>query len=252
MHFHHIPTGDHVAGAEVFEEDAAAHANFFGIDLHQIAGMLEGPVFRLANGPRTLAQFAVLSEQDRGFRRFVQRTATLKSGQNAADHGNGDVEFFASEQHHQLVLAPARILLAQRQDTLGQCGCPGGLTYVARPMRALLQGSEIVPVKAAQPAIKSLPADAEVPTGACSVPSIEEIEKHPLKSRSCRAAQTLSEARQLARLGKLIPSDLAHPDTLPSVTNHSERAQFAATMTLNRRLDIPSLAAPHFPLSLIG
>jgi FMN-dependent dehydrogenase len=25
--------------------------------------------------------------------------------------------------------------------------------------------------------------------------------------------------------GKLIPSDLAHPDTLPSVTNHSERAQ---------------------------
>src|SRR5260370_23383869 len=46
-----------------------------------------------------------------------------------------------------------------------------------------------------------------------------------LKSFSCRPAQTLSEARQLASLGKLIPSDLAHPDTLPSVTNHSERAQ---------------------------
>src|SRR5258708_39854733 len=92
-------------------------------------------------------------------------------------------------------------------------------------MRAPFQGGEIVPVKAAPPAVKSLPADAEVPAGACSVPSIEEIEKHPLKPRSCRAAQTLSEARQLARLGKLIPSDLAHPDTLPSVTNHSERAQ---------------------------
>src|SRR5258708_37750212 len=96
-------------------------------------------------------------------------------------------------------------------------------------MRAPFQGGEIVPVKAAPPAVKSLPADAEVPAGACSVPSIEEIEKHPLKPRSCRAAQTLSEARQLARLGKLIPSDLAHPDTLPSVTNHSERAHARCT-----------------------
>src|SRR5260370_37798978 len=97
-------------------------------------------------------------------------------------------------------------------------------------MRAHFQGGEIVPVNAAPPAVKSLPADAEVPASAGSVPSIEEIEKHPLKPRSCRAAQTLSEARQLARLGKLIPSDLAHPDTLQSVTNHSERAQ-TLTMT---------------------
>jgi hypothetical protein len=38
------------------------------------------------------------------------------------------------------------------------------------------------------------------------------------------ATVTLSESRQLARLGKLIPSDLAHPDTLPSVANLSEQA----------------------------
>src|SRR5580704_11420037 len=92
-------------------------------------------------------------------------------------------------------------------------------------MRAPFQGSQIMAVEAAQPAIKRLAADAEMPASACSVPPIEEIKKHPLKSRSRPAAQTLSEARQLARLGKLIPSDLAHPDTLQSVTNHSERAQ---------------------------
>src|SRR5712692_5640911 len=92
-------------------------------------------------------------------------------------------------------------------------------------MRATFQGREIVAVKAAQPAIKSLPADAEVPAGARGVPSVEEVEKHPLKPCLCCPAYPLSEARQLARLGKLIPSDLAHPDTLPSVTNHSERAQ---------------------------
>src|SRR5580704_2419121 len=91
-------------------------------------------------------------------------------------------------------------------------------------MRAPFQGSQIMAVEAAQPAIKRLAADAEMPASACSVPPIEEIKKHPLKSRSRPAAQTLSEARQLARLGKLIPSDLAHPDTLQSVTNHSERA----------------------------
>lgn len=96
---------------------------------------------------------------------------------------------------------------------------------MARAMRAPFQGAEIVTVKAAPPAIKALPADAEMPARARGVPSIEEIKKHPLKSRSRCPTQTLSEARQLARLGKLIPSDLAHPDTLPSVTNHSERAQ---------------------------
>src|SRR5712692_7894957 len=94
-------------------------------------------------------------------------------------------------------------------------------------MGATFQGREIVAVKAAQPAIKSLAADAEVPAGARGVPSIEEVEKHPLKPCLCCPAYPLSEARQLARLGKLIPSDLAHPDTLPSVTNHSERAHSA-------------------------
>src|SRR5580704_8275824 len=102
-------------------------------------------------------------------------------------------------------------------------------------MRAPFQGSQIMAVEAAQPAIKRLAADAEMPASACSVPPIEEIKKHPLKSRSRPAAQTLSEARQLARLGKLIPSDLAHPDTLQSVTNHSERAHHFATKACERR-----------------
>jgi hypothetical protein len=83
-------------------------------------------------------------------------------------------------------------LFTQRQDTLGGCGGPGGLTYVARPMRALFQSAEIVPVEAAQPAIKGLAADAKMPTSACGVPPIEEIKKHPLKSSSRPAAQSSS------------------------------------------------------------
>src|SRR5438094_6858767 len=167
----------------------------------------------------------MLAKQDGGFGWLVQRTGAFESGQNAAHHGNRNVKFFASEQHHQLVLAPAGILFPQREHTLRRCGCPGRLTCVARAMRTPFQGAEIVAVEAASPAGKGLSAVAKVPARARDVPSVEEIKEHPLKSCSGRPAQTLSEARQLARLGKLIPSDLAHPDTLPSVTIHPERAQ---------------------------
>ena len=50
-----------------------------------------------------------------------------------------------------------------------------------------------------------------------------------------RPAQSLPEARQLASLGYLIPSRCSHPDTLPSVTNHSERAHSPSTELINRR-----------------
>lgn len=125
------------------------HANFFGIDLHQISGMLDGPVFRLAHGPRALAQFAVLAEQDGGLGRFVQDAATLESQQNAPDCGNRNVKLLASEQDHQFVLTPAGILLAERQDAFGQFCGPHGLTHLVRPMRALFQGGEIVAVETA-------------------------------------------------------------------------------------------------------
>lgn len=67
MHLHNVPARDDIASAKVFEDDAAAHANFFGIDLHEIAGMLDGPVFRLANGPGRF----------RSLRRCCRKTAGL-------------------------------------------------------------------------------------------------------------------------------------------------------------------------------
>jgi hypothetical protein len=36
MHLDNVPAGDDIASAKVFEDDAVAHANFFGIDLHKI------------------------------------------------------------------------------------------------------------------------------------------------------------------------------------------------------------------------
>jgi len=129
------------------------------------------------------------------------------------------------QEHHQLVFAPARILLAQGQHAFGEFRCPRWLAHPVRPMRPPFQSGQIVTVETTLPAIKRLPTDAKVPASSPRVPTIEVVEKHPLKPRSSCPTQTLPEARQLARLGKLIPPDCSHPDTLPSVTNHSGRAQ---------------------------
>src|SRR5712672_3800280 len=92
-------------------------------------------------------------------------------------------------------------------------------------MRALFQGRHVVAVEAPLPAIKCLSADRETAAGPRRISSIEVIEQHPLQPPLRCPAQALPEARQLARLGKVTPSNLAHPDTLQSVTNHSGRAQ---------------------------
>src|SRR5260370_26712907 len=70
--------------------------------------------------------------------------------------------------------------------------------------------------------------------------AVEVVEQHPLKASLGRSAQLLPEARQLASLGKVPPSNFCHADTLPSVTNHFERAHacsdgFAEESTFMRK-----------------
>src|SRR6267142_2161272 len=88
----------------------------------------------------------------------------------------------------------------------GQFRRPRRLTHLVRAMRVLFQGGQIVAVEAPLPAIESLPADAKVPAGPRPVPTIEKIKQHPLKACLGGPAYLPPEARQLARLGKLIPS----------------------------------------------
>jgi hypothetical protein len=56
--------------------------------------------------------------------------------------------------------------------------------------------------------------------------SVLEIVSHPSQPKLACAAQLAAQARELSRLRYLSPSYL-HGDTLPSVTNHSERAHAA-------------------------
>src|SRR6516162_5104847 len=81
-----------------------------------------------------------------------------------------------------------------------------------------------------------------MPAGPRRVPPVEEVKQHPLETTPCRLAQLLPEARQPASLGKVRPSNLAHSDTLPSVTNHSERAHARATENAEfEKRTLPSL-----------
>src|SRR5882724_4519305 len=229
MHLYHIPAGDDIPRAKMLQQYAATHTDLLRIDLHQIPGVLHSPVFRLANGPWPFSQFSPRLPQQGRPGRFVKHPAPLPIDQDASHHGGGDAALLAGEEHNQLVLAPTRILPAQRQNAFGQRRCPSGLAHAARPMRALFQGRHVVAVEAPLPAIKCLSADRETAAGPRRISSIEVIEQHPLQPPLRCPAQALPEARQLARLGKVTPSNLAHPDTLQSVTNHSGRAQKAGT-----------------------
>src|SRR5260221_10906288 len=155
----------------------------------------------------------------------------------------GVVFLLPPQEHHQLVFAPARILQAQGQHALGQVRAPGWLAHLARPVRTFFQCGQVVTVESPLPAIERLPANAKVPAGSPHVPPIKGIEQHPLKPLPSRFANSLPEARQLASLGKLIPPNLVHPDTLPSVTNHSERAQESDRPVRDRR-EPPSARLP--------
>src|SRR5437667_6633718 len=174
----------------------------------------------------------------RSFRRACRNTAGFGGScnaprrfelhQDAPDHRSRNGALFFSQKHHQLVFAPARILLAQSQHPFDQFRRPGGFAYLARPVRTPFQGGQVVGIESSFPAIKGLSADTETAASACGIPSVEVVEQHPLQASLCRSAYLLPEARQLARLGKITPLDFLHPDTLPSVTNHSERAHLAS------------------------
>jgi hypothetical protein len=82
-----------------------------------------------------------------------------------------------------------------------------------------------VAIESPLPAVKGLTANSKVSTSSRRIATRKEVEQHPLQPLLGRFTYPLPEARQLASLGNFIPPNLVHPDTLPSVTNHSERAQ---------------------------
>ena len=221
VHFQHIPTRDHVAGREVFQYHAARRSHLFGVDLHQITRPSNRPKMGFSPGPGTAAHFA--APPDRSFRpSFHQHAAALQVVQDPAHHGRGKPNVFAAQQHDQFVLPPAGILASQSENGFALRGCPGRLAMPMRAMRTILQRGEVMRIVAPPPAIERLPADPKVAAGKSRIAAMTQIMTHPGQPELTNPAQLAPKTRKLARSGHL-PSSYLHGDTLPSVTNHSER-----------------------------
>jgi hypothetical protein len=93
----------------------------------------------------------------------------LETTQNALDHRDRDQPSFLPQQHHQLVLTTAGILLPQTQHRLCQFRAPGGLAHPLGATGAVLQAAQVPPVVAATPTVEGLGADVEVATGQAGI-----------------------------------------------------------------------------------
>jgi len=220
VNFQDIPTRDHVASREMFEHDSAHRPHLFGVELNQISRLSNGPKTWFSPGPGTASHLSATGWYLGD--RFHQHAATLQIAQDPAHHGGGKPEVFAAEQHDQFVLPPAGILAPQREDGFALRGGPGRLATPMRTVRAIFQTGEIVRVIAAPPAIERLPADPKVTAGERRIATVAKIVTHPGQPELASPAQLAPKARELSRFGYPSPSYL-HSDTLPSVTNHSER-----------------------------
>lgn len=224
MHLQDIPAGDHVARGEVLQHYAPSRTNFFGVKLHQVTGLSNRPKPGLSASPRTAAHPLPLFSGCGERWCFDQHASAFQIAENATHHGSGKAKPFPAKQHHELVLAPARILTAKTKHALDLSGCPSRLSPMLWAMRAIFQASEVVRIVTTPPAIEGLATHAEMPAGERCITAILEIVAHPLQAKLGGSAQLAPKARQLSLLGYVPPSNL-HSDTLPSVTNHSEREQ---------------------------
>src|SRR5579864_3397075 len=224
VHLQNIPARDHVARREVFQDDATRRPQLFGIQLHQVSGLPNGPKTGLAPGPGSTAHFSPYCPGRCECCDFDEHAAAFQIAQDAAHHRSRKANSFPAQQNDQLVLSPARIFAPGDPHGFGLLGRPGRLTAPVRAMGAIFQSDQVVWIVAAPPTVEGLPADAETTAGQSGAALVTKIISHPLQVKLAGPAQLAPKARELSRFRYLPPSNL-HGNTLPSVTHHSEREQ---------------------------
>ena len=111
----HIPTRDHVAGGELFEDHAGQRTHVQSIDLDQIAGLGDRVLLGFAHSVGSRAQGAARSRNSAAGR-FHQAALSFQLRENPAHHGRRNLQVLAAQEHRELVLAPARKLQPQSQN----------------------------------------------------------------------------------------------------------------------------------------
>jgi hypothetical protein len=112
MSLNHVPTRDHIASGELFEDHAGHGTHVEGIDLDQVARLQHRVLLGFAHGIGTRPQGPARSRNSVAGR-FHQSALAFQLGENATHHGNRNRQVLAAQQNCQLVLAPAGKLQPQ-------------------------------------------------------------------------------------------------------------------------------------------
>src|SRR6266511_1918139 len=174
----HVPATDHVAGGEVLEDHAGPRADVQGVDLDQVARCGHGVVARLADRVRPLPAPLAGADPPHGLEELA---GALEVAQDASDHRDREHQPLAVQEHLELVLAPARILLAQRVDRLPLLERPGRLAPLVGTAETILERLDALGVVAPLPAIERLAADPKVAAGQTDVAAVAGVPVEPLQ-----------------------------------------------------------------------
>lgn len=147
-----------------------------------------------------------------------------RRARDAADHGDRDRPTLPSQQHRQLVLAPARVPLPQAADSHRMLPRARRAVPALRPAGTALQSAQSRGIVTPLPAVESLTTSAKVPEGQGGIPAESFVVVEPRQPPVGLPAQVAgTRSRYLERGG--LRATIRSRHSTKSVTNHSERAQ---------------------------
>jgi hypothetical protein len=168
-----IPAGNDVTGGELLPDLAGQRPDVEGVELDQVARSLDGPGGRPAD--RVRSRPAPLADAHPAPDRLAQLAGPPEAGEDPSDHRDRQAQPDPPEEDRELVLAPARIGLADRPDGRQLVARPGRSTPSARGRRAILEALEVEPVEPLQPAIDGRPGKAEVTGGPADIGAVAAV-----------------------------------------------------------------------------
>jgi hypothetical protein len=155
----HIPAGYEVAGGELLQHGVRDGTHIEGVELDEVARPLHRVVLRFADGIGP-PPGAFPGADSAG--RLAEDPPPAQGGEDASHPGDGETDPLATEEHHQLGLAPAGVDLPEAGHGLHLGHRPGGPTPAQGDRAAILEAHQAMSLETAQPAVHGGPGEAEV------------------------------------------------------------------------------------------
>ena len=191
--------------------DLARHrSDVEGVELDQITRPLNGPgrglAHRIGPLPTPLADAHPTATD-----RLAQLARAAKPGEDPSDHRDRQDHTFPPKEHPELVLAPARIGLADRADRMELGDRPGRPASPMGSRRAVLEGLEPEAIEPAEPAVDGRSGHPEVAGGQADVGTVLAMPVDHREASASLARETRGDRSRLPRGGDPNPSGQPAP-----------------------------------------